>query len=201
MAFIDGFWFSDVSHNVDNPVLVHADYRLDSAQRFEMLGVTLKRGEPFRIQVSSERYTYLPNGRVFVTNSCRGRGYDTFRVAFKESGRLLSVFFHRGDSQGNGGSNFYWLRRPMIKSVFAQLDRHAIVVSDGSNAIPQLAKFHRNPDVRGDAVAQCESFNICGRQLKCIGYLGEKYGPTLVWSADAAEPNAEPQRNPRSGIG
>lgn len=199
--YIDEFWFSDVSYTIDKPLLEHADYHRDSTTRSQLSGLTLRRSLPFRIQVSSERYIHVPTGRVFVANACCGRGYDCFRAAFKEPAKLLSVFFYRGDSQGDGGSGFSWLRRPIIKYVFAQLDRHAIIVSDGSNAMAKLSKFHRDSAIGSDAVRKCESFDVCGRHLKCIGYVGDRYGPTLVWSVDSAEASNQPERRRRSGIG
>jgi hypothetical protein len=184
VAYVDEFWFVDSSYDWAEPLLAHSSYRHDATDRSELSGITLKRKAPITVRIRSESYTHLPTGRIFVVNACCGRGYDTFRAAFRERKRFLSVFFYRGDSPGESGSGFDWLKRKMIRHVFAQLDPNAIIVSDGSNAIPQLSAFHRDNTVGSDAVAKSRSFTFLDRQLTCIGYLGERYGPTLVWRAD-----------------
>jgi len=194
MPHIDEFWFCDAAYTLENALLMQPDFRLNSRECTELSGVTLRRKEPFKIQVSSEGYTHLPTGRTFIAKACRGRGYDCFRVAIKEPGKFLSVFFYRGDSAGEGGSGFYWLRPPTAKYVLSQMDCHAIIVSDGSNAMPRLSIFHGDRVIGRDAVPKCETFTVYNRKLKCIGYLGERYGPTLAWSADIAEPCDEPKR-------
>ncbi len=187
MPYIDEFWFADINYDLTKPLLTQKDYQLNSKHRSELSGTTLRRDEPFTVEVSSESYTHLPTGRVFLANVCRGRGYDTFRVAFKDTEKLLSVFFYRGDSPGEGGgSGFRWLRKPILKYVLAQLDPYAIIVSDGSHAMRKLSQFHRDDSVGAEAVSKSKSFNCRERHFECIGYLGERYGPTLVWSVDTA---------------
>ena len=186
LPYIDEFWFADINYDLTKPLLTQKDYQLNSRHPSKLSGTTLRRNEPFTVEVSSESYTHLPTSRVFLANVCCGRGYDTFRVAFQDTKRLLSVFFYRGDSPGEGGSGFRWLRKPMLKYVLAQLDPHAIIVSDGSCAMRNLSQFHGDGSVGIGAVSKSKSFKYRERHFECIGYLGERYGPTLAWSVDTA---------------
>ena len=181
MPWIDEFWFVDVNYDEKCPRLADVGFRLISSSYFELTGRTISLDYPFRIPVSSQQYLHVPSGREFTANFCRGRGYDAFRSAFRVPQRPLSVFFYRGDSQGEGGSGFMWLKRRTARYIVDQLDSHSVLVSDGSNAMPELSKFHCNQDIGASAVEESEEFGFRGKQFSCIGYLGERYGPTLVW--------------------
>ena len=187
LPYVDHFWFVDSSYRLTAPLLKEfEEYRLRKS-RFEVReGLTLRHEQPFQVRISHETYSIPDSERLFSVHACKGLGYDTFRVAIKNVGKKLSVFFYRGDSPGDGGSRFYWLRTPTIRYLFEQLDPTAIVVSDGSNAQSPFAEFHRNTEVKDAAADLARPFRIADRDLRCVGYLGERYGPTLVWQAKEA---------------
>jgi len=60
------------------------------------------------------------------------------------------------------------------------LEPGGLIASDGSLAILQLAAFKGHP--RGEeAFDAAKPFTRFGRTFCCVGYLDERYGPTLVW--------------------
>jgi hypothetical protein len=189
MPFIDEFWFVDTTYVLRKPLLADSDFdlKLESSERDRFAGTTIHANESFVVDVRRDTYTHLPTGRALTVNACRGRGYDLFRAAFRRPKQMISVFFYRGDSQGEGGSGFYWLRRPTIRFVLQQLEPNALLVSDGSNAIARLSRFHRNGDIGEGTMEKSSAFTLYGRRMKCIAYLGERYGPTLAWQIDATE--------------
>lgn len=65
--------------------------------------------------------------------------------------------------------------------VRAALEDGGLVVSDGSNAIEQLARQHRKEDPGADAHLQEAPFEYRSRRFTCIDSLTPKYGPTFVW--------------------
>jgi hypothetical protein len=101
------------------------------------------------------------------------------------TGRRLSVFFHRGDSPGEGGSNFYWLGRKRLANVLQQLEPGGLIVSDGSLALKQFRRTLEDetlPDL-----SSIESFEAKGHRFECVGYLGYRYGPTFAWKTSRVE--------------
>ena len=101
----------------------------------------------------------------------------------------LGVFFFRGDNpvQGEGSSGVLWLGGDLFTRVLSLLVPGGLVVTDGSNPGPngpsQLSAFYHNRDVGRAAVSEATPFEYSGRAFTCIGYVGEKNGPTLVWRA------------------
>jgi hypothetical protein len=115
----------------------------------------------------------------------------------------LGVFMHRGDSQGEGGSNVWFLanrRRDhepvsnLWDKISIRLADQSIVVTDGSNCrIRQIRALKRRlREIRrssGRATISVDAYNEAkGLQFiygpfewKVIGYLKPRYGPTLVW--------------------
>lgn len=186
LPFIDVFWFVDQRYSATRPMFdesrlglvpeIRANRRLD--------GLTIRKSQPFYVDVFQTIYRHVKTGRKLTVNVCGGRGYDTLRAALRTSTELktpISVFFYRGDSPGEGGSKFQWLRKPVLKHVLEHIEPNGLLVSDGSNAIRDLARFHRNKEVREQSLGECASFKAYGRTLECIAYLGERYGPTLAW--------------------
>ena len=187
LPVIDEFWFVDTSYRLTSPLLANRNLglNLESFERLSFSGTTIRAKKEFEIPVQREVYCHNITGRKIVVNVCRGRGYDLFRVAFRIPNKMISVFFYRGDSIGEPGSGFYWLKKPVIKFVLKHLEKNALMISDGSNAIPQLSTFHKNFSIGQKAVYQSKPFCIYQRRMECFDYLGERYGPTLVWKIDA----------------
>jgi len=193
LPFIDEFWFVDTNYDLTQPLLANKGLNLnfESSEWQRLSGTTIRANEPYEIEVQREAYRHESTDRKIIVNVCRGRGYDLFRTAFRIPNEMISVFFYRGDSPGESGSGFYWLRRPIIKFVLKQLEKNALLVSDGSNAISQLSAFHRNGSIGRHAVDESTPFTIYERRIEPIAYLGERYGPTLAWKIEATEQRDE----------
>ena len=194
LPYINEFWFADVAYNHRRrPTPNVARYPQESRSHFELTGQTIRRRLPYTIPVTSTVYSAPELGCSFKVNLCEGRGYDVFHTVFRKTGRKLSVFFHRGDSEGEGGSDFYWLShyphprgrgKGMFDYVLNSIELDGLIVTDGSNAMPEFAKFHSNNNVGSECVTQCDAFEYSGRRFECVGYLGNRYGPTLVWTTN-----------------
>jgi hypothetical protein len=86
--------------------------------------------------------------------------------------RLLSVFYYRGDSPGEGGSNQRWLQPVLFHTVLARLLDGGLIATDGSNC----GSGHRGQDVPWRALChwsppQAEPFVYAGREFRFVGEL------------------------------
>lgn len=180
-SLLTDFWFVDLCYD-QKPILSHCNgYRLVEATLEQVSGKTIKSGEPYEIMIYHQVYEHMQDERVINLHKCRGRGYDVFRTQFKDKDAPLSVFFYRGDGVGEGGSGFYWLGNKRLKNVLEVLEEGGLIATDGSNAIPQLKCRSGFPNLENKAVDFAHPFEFSGRHFECVGYLGERYGPTLVW--------------------
>lgn len=140
----------------------------------------------------TETYRHLPTGRRIKVRRRRGYGFSAFRQEIRQIG----VFFYRGDSPGEGGSGNLWLSPKHINEICSKLIDGGLLVTDGSQQTQGrrfssgggyrlLAKYHGGrprPDNPEELVRTTESFmDPKGRTFSCIGYAGERYGPTLAW--------------------
>jgi hypothetical protein len=110
--------------------------------------------------------------------------------------RSIGVFMHRGDGAGEGGSALSFLdpgkRSPdcfsyHIDSLAKRLADRALVVTDGSNTeVAWLAKFYasRRPARGACFEAKEVDHEMAGFHWTCVGWLGRRYGPTLVWGIE-----------------
>lgn len=179
LPWVDDFWFVDVAYDLTVPF--NRQYQIEDEGTEQLTGTTLKTRQPFCIDVRHERYRWPRRSTPVNIHRCRGRGYDTFRAAFMIPRKTVSVFFHRGDSPGEGGSNFYWLGRKRLADVMGCLEPGGLVVSDGSNALRQFRQSRRTGRIGAEAANSAQPFAAASRRFVCVGYLGERNGPTLVW--------------------
>ncbi|TIC80319.1 hypothetical protein [Crenobacter intestini] len=137
--------------------------------------------------VRSETYRHEPSGRVVRIHRRRGYGFSALRKAvFGE----LGVFFYRGDSMGEGGSGNLWLLREHVREVLRCLPAGGLFVTDGSQhgraERGEYDSFWRYRDLKVEDVQallqSAEPFaDGAGRQFRCVGYAGRRYGRTLAW--------------------
>ncbi|MDB4368526.1 hypothetical protein N9Z58_00150 [bacterium] len=170
LPFIDEFWFVDIAYDLSQPLvpkdfLKHLDTRL-----VQETGFTIVNNKPFKVGIRTDTYLEESTDRKIKVHSCQGRGYDTFRVAFRNIGKQLSIFFHRGDSPGEGGSNFKWLETKMLKYLLLHLEPNGLIVTDGSLA---CKPFTKTP----------APFRKMKRNFEPIAELEPRNGPTIVWKA------------------
>lgn len=58
---------------------------------------------------------------------------EVFEENFIYARKFIDIFFYRGDSQGEGGSNFYWLNTKNFNLIINQFKPNAVLISDLSN--------------------------------------------------------------------
>jgi hypothetical protein len=126
-------------------------------------------------------------GRDIAANYWQARGEEVI-----EGLGTLGVFFYRGDTlgHGEGSSGVPWLGEELFAKVLDRLVDGGLVVTDGSNWSADgprpLATFYEKLGIGDEAVARSEPFAWGGRRFCCVAYVGERYGPTLVWQVTRA---------------
>lgn len=102
----------------------------------------------------------------------------------------IGVFFFRGDNPVDveGSSGILWLGGTLFCRILQLLIPGGLVVTDGSNPGPggpkHLSDFYHNRMIREEAVSAARAFEFEGRRFTCVGYVGGKNDPTLVWRVE-----------------
>ena len=139
--------------------------------------------------ILTETYRHIQTGREVNIHRRRGYGFSAFEKEIEEVG----VFFYRGDSMGDGGSGNMWLKKERLDKMLDKMLDFGLIVSDGSDGTlrtrktgtyKEMSKYTNkkltiNPN---KIVGEMQSFtDRKGRVFQCVGYAGEKYGPTMIW--------------------
>ena len=137
--------------------------------------------------VLTETYIHQPSKKHIRIHRRRGYGFSAFRNQIHEIG----VFFYRGDSLGEGGSGNLWLEFGHINEVCNKLMDGGLIVTDGSNSgwnrrdrqYRELSKYNFQSEEAMDFIHnKIRPFqDRYGRTFTCIGYAGQRYGPTMIW--------------------
>jgi hypothetical protein len=190
------FWFVDVAYFTRQPADVVEPLVQDSAvfdfQGFTLDGPALARPERRVDRASGQSYPFIePCTRTEVylhrpTNMRirvhRRRGFGQCSISLVPD---VGVFFHRGDSPGEGGSNVYWLSRRWFPQVSVRLRAEGLVVTDGCLAhVRPLRKIRRQAWSAQRACDQAAHFKKWGRRWTCVGWIGRRKTP--VWQLTAA---------------
>lgn len=143
-----------------------------------------------------KRIEIYTEDRTFPLRIVRRRGFGQMGLAeFPYSS--ISVFMHRGDSMGEGGSNAFFLanrpkRYPPLGNLFSKLvprlRNTALIITDGSNSDIAFTKKYREytaerlspQDIYSDLRGKEHLYH--GLVWACVGWMSKRYGPTLVWS-------------------
>jgi hypothetical protein len=143
--------------------------------------------------VRSELFERSHDGRRVKVNWRRGFGEY---MLHEQASASVTVFMHRGDSPGEGGSNRYFFSSkghafPPIPSMIGclrdRLSTKAIIVTDGSNCnIGFLKRWHGKDISPTEAAetAQQKSHQKHGLAWTCIGHVGKRCGPALAWGVE-----------------
>lgn len=107
--------------------------------------------------------------------------------------RSMSIFYYRGDSYGEGGSNQPWLEPVLFHTVLARLLDGGIVATDGSNC-----GSGRDGSVPWNSLCggapKGTRFDYAGRQFLCVGELRDSHRRNVnVWQVTAAAFNLQPE--------
>ena len=209
------FYYPASGQDIMEPIRCFSEYLQDfhfcdiGYQELDRLEPAL-RTPPFRISYSGPRkaalewrigYRHLIPGKRVETyerphenpiNLVRRRGFGQMGLAeFPKS--TISVFMHRGDSTGEGGSNLWFFsdrdsRHPPLSRVFSTLQSRlrdrALIITDGSNTWKEfLRRYHGSELSSREAYLEHRGKIYTHGQLKwkCVGWLSRRYGPTLVW--------------------
>ncbi len=141
----------------------------------------------------TEIYQHVPTNRNIRIHRRRGFGFSALRNQNLISS--LGVFFYRGDSMGEGGSGDLWLAPDHLNEVCDKLVDGGFIVTDGSQhgynsnkEYEELWKWQKSgigkrslmePE---EIIKSTQPFtDKAGRKFTCVGYAGERYGPTLIW--------------------
>lgn len=127
------------------------------------------------------------------------RGFGQAALARLNNG-LVSVFVHRNDGIGEGGSNLWLLSDSHSRSqvdinhkssmnlfsqLLSKLANPCLIISDGSNTDDIiLNKFFGDYECSGRQALsfhEGKAYRIGGRRWQCVGFGGRGRGPTLVW--------------------
>ena len=199
---IDEFWFGDTNYcadlNMTSALNGRSGHRLVSCEKSGSLNKKIENrtdddGRPYRYLLPSKRIeTYeRTDGRRLTVIRRRGFGQMALTNEFQQ--RSIGVFMHRGDSAGESGSNVYFLanlpsRYEPCARLFEKLSwcltDKALIISDGSNAcIRNVRKFHDSNLDGCEVFERLREVNFTFGQFRwsCVGWLGRRYGPTLVW--------------------
>ncbi len=131
---------------------------------------------------------------IFVHDES-GREFRLHRIQHRAEEFLdelpeIGVFFFRGDYpvDGEGSSGILWLGSTLFSRVLRLLIPGGLVITDGSNPGPggprPLSDFYRDRKIGEAAASTARTFQFEGRSVRCVGYAGEKNGPTLVWQVE-----------------
>ena len=209
--FVTDFWFVDKGYfsqghqdthydGLDIPATMQRPLLADD-ETYEFTGSSIK-GAPqwdcsvrnIKPSVLSEYYRHKPSNIDIRVHRRRGYGFSAFRKDISSIG----VFFYRGDSQGEGGSGNLWLIREHLDEVCNKLVDGGLIVTDGSNYGHSREKFELSKNnfkeikkSGQEIINSYKSFSDkSGRQFQCVGYVGHRYGPTLIWQVHKLEPMA-----------
>ncbi len=130
----------------------------------------------------------------------RRRGFGQYALTAETFPGSIGLFCFRGDCpvSGEASSGIRYIsnstrRHEPLSMLWSKLSERmsdrALVVTDGSNADPSFLRAHYNRAVDGLTAAKnfgCRVYNWGGWSWECVGYIGPKYGPTLIWGVTRA---------------
>lgn len=182
-AIVDEFWFVDCNYYTRRqPRVMGRHLDLETVERVL---------PQCAAKVMTQKYTHSKFNKSLEVNLVTGDGKSVFDELFAtdHKDRSLSIFFHRGDSQGESGSDVFWLdvvdcegkERGHLDAVLGQLESPGIICSDGSNAASEFRRYFDDLEAPPDTHRSLASFELLGRKLLPVGSLDIRYGPTTIW--------------------
>lgn len=124
-----------------------------------------------------------------------GDGYKV--LANEDLLKVIDIFFYRGDSNGEGGSNIGWLetkkdgetraepRQNHFDFVLKKLTDNGLIVTDGSNCGEEYLFLNQSMYKNNKSNRLSEDMiKKEGRRFTKIGEITPKYGPTFIWQVN-----------------
>ena len=213
--FINEFWFVDICYFTQTPA-DRAEPVVNDA-RWHLLDVTIQGSPVFKRErrgLQSYPYTwiepctrterYMFAGEIVTIHRRRGFAYQSLFGPSTVPTNIpdLGIFFYRGDSRGDGGSNQMWMSNKksavgasstvrLLPKVIEKLADSALIVTDGSNnhavkGIYSNFSAHREAQENPmNIVRSAEPFqDEFGNIFKCSGYINDRdWWPTFIWHA------------------
>jgi len=192
MPVIGEFWFVDITYftrqSANNVPPLLSNSASVEFESFESAGPPIASVES-RVDVRGMSYPFLEpctrsefyvhrktNSRITVN---RRRGFGQRSISLVPD---IGVFFHRGDSPGESGSNVRWLSNRWVGEILSRLREGGLIVTDGSLAhVHKLRQIQRSDLSPEQAFANATPFERWGYRWTCLGWAGRRYGPTLIW--------------------
>lgn len=177
--YIDTFLFCDMIHRHDvRDALPAMDFEFQGFDNVLDAQIA-DHWKLLRANVTTMRWTASKSGLAFRTIYLKADAQELIQTLAARN-EQFGVFFYRGDSPGEGGSDVYLLQPPILETTLQIIEDNGVLVSDGSNAIPEFSEFHhqRAPVKK---IRASKSFEIQSRRFHCIGTCGHKYGPAIAW--------------------
>ncbi|MCK9330307.1 MAG: hypothetical protein M0Q94_10575 [Candidatus Cloacimonetes bacterium] len=135
--------------------------------------------------VFTEILEHKITGNIITTNLRSG---DAIASLYKDDFKKISVFFYRGDSDGEGGSGLKWFLKDKFKIIVEKMINGGLIVTDGSNqrtngsiTKPLLDGWSKSRKEKPAITELDFDINKKYYKLKWVGYIDKKYGETLVW--------------------
>jgi len=213
---VDTFFFCDINwHNLDHKqirkILPDFDliksyeeyiWRKNTDEKPNSRQIVDGRGRivdpPLYTKTKTERLTQIwkneKENREIKIIMVVGDGYKVFTN--EEMLEQIGIFFYRGDSYGEGGSDVRWLETEKDEDyhyqgygkhfdvVLQKIANNGLIVTDGSNCGTEyefLKQFHRNTKISTPFVDNVTKYE---NTFKCIGKITPRYGQTLVWQIE-----------------
>ena len=165
--------------------------RAEMTEKYD--GIKKKYYQDMEPCIVTETYIHEQTGKSIQYRLKRGFGEYTFR----NSENKFGVFYYRGDSLGEGGSGISWMAGKRLNIICDKLIDGGLIVTDGSNGgrskdnHSQFWKFHNSSKDKPEPEEMIASMkpikDTKGRTFTCVGYAGERYGPTFIWQVRQAK--------------
>ena len=196
---IHDFWFADIRYR-SRQTQLHGERFSQIARTCKATRYINNHGDAYHLMLHRSLHRHLPSGRCFYVTFLGGDARNALDFIENQLDIRFSIFLHRGDSTGEGGSNIPWLKGELFPRVLCRLENQSLIITDGSLANTCLSTFctkqrKTNLDCSQisdkEVVGHSKPFQAHGRHFECIDALGRRYGPTLCWHVTPSEINIQ----------
>ena len=212
--FINEFWFVDIEYFKNVPADLTEP--LVNETGWNLLDVNIQGSSTYKrerrvahnypytwIEPCTRTERYMFGGEIVTIHRRRGFAYQSLFGPSTVPTNIpdLGIFFYRGDSRGDGGSNQMWMSNKksavgapstvrLLPKVIEKLASNALIVTDGSNnhavkgIYSHFSAYRENQENPMTSVQGTKPFqDEFGNNFECIGYINDRsWWPTFIWS-------------------